>query len=142
MPPPNALRLVVWITLSAILLGGLFAIAEYQPVGLVDLVNACLHGALVGGLTAGILSSLEIFVLRRAQGASLRQLPFLPYLALRSLLYVGVILMVESLEKLLIELGDDTDDYSVRLYQCEKGAPDAYIAPISRSHGTTMAWTA
>ncbi len=102
MPPPNALRLVVWITLSAILLGGLFAIAEYQPVGLVDLVNACLHGALVGGLTAGILSSLEIFVLRRAQGASLRQLPFLPYLALRSLLYVGVILIVEAVVNRLV----------------------------------------
>ncbi|MGA2793077.1 MAG: adenylate/guanylate cyclase domain-containing protein [Roseiarcus sp.] len=96
MPPPNALRLVLWITLSAILLGALFAIAEYQPVGVADVANACLHGALVGGLTAGILSSLEIFVLRRAQGASLRQLPFLPYLALRSLLYLGVILLVEA----------------------------------------------
>src|SRR5208337_491319 len=33
-------------------------------------------------------------VLRGAYGASLRQLPFLPYLALRSLLYLGVILLV------------------------------------------------
>jgi hypothetical protein len=33
-------------------------------------------------------------VLRGAYGASLRQLPFLPYLALRSLLYLGIILFV------------------------------------------------
>jgi hypothetical protein len=33
-------------------------------------------------------------VLRGAYGASLRQLPFLPYLALRSLLYLGIILLV------------------------------------------------
>jgi len=96
MPPPNALRLVFWITLSASLLGALFGYAEYQPVGVTDVVNACLHGVLVGGLIAGTLSSLEIFVLRRAQGASLRQLPFLPYFALRSLLYLGVILIVEA----------------------------------------------
>ncbi len=96
MPPPNALRLVLWITLSASLLGALFGYAEYQPLGVAAVVNACLHGALVGGLISSALSSLELFVLRRAQGASLRQLPFLPYLALRSLLYLGVILLVEG----------------------------------------------
>ena len=94
MLPPNALRLVLWITISASVLGALFAYAEYQPLGIADFVNTVLRGALVGGLNGGILSSLEIFVLRRAKGASLRQLPFLPYLALRSLLYLGVILLV------------------------------------------------
>src|SRR5580704_14170237 len=79
MPQPNALRLVVWITLSSSLLGALFAYAENRPYG---------------GLNGGILSSLEILVLRGAYGASLRQLPFLPYLALRSLLYLGIILLV------------------------------------------------
>ena len=49
---------------------------------------------LEGGLNGRIPSSLEILVLRGAYGASLRQLPFLPYLALRSLLYLGIILLV------------------------------------------------
>jgi hypothetical protein len=92
MPPPNALRLVLWITLSASLLGAFFA--EKRPLGIADFVNTELHGALAGGLNGGILSSFEIFVLRGAKGASLRQLPFLPYLALRSLLYLGIILLV------------------------------------------------
>ena len=94
MPPPNALRLVLWITLSASLLGAFFAYAEKRPLGIADFVNTKLHGALAGGLNGGILSSFEIFVLRGAKGAALRQLPFLPYLALRSLLYLGIILLV------------------------------------------------
>src|SRR5271165_813836 len=94
MPQPNALRLVVLITLSSSLLGALFAYAENRPHGIADFVNTELRGVLAGGLNGGILSSLEIFVLRGAYGASLRQLPFLPYLALRSLLYLGVILLV------------------------------------------------
>ena len=94
MPQPNALRLILWITLSASLLGALFAYAENRPVGAADFVNTVLHGALAGGLNGGILSSLEILVLRGAYGASLRQLAFLPYLALRSLLYLGIILLV------------------------------------------------
>src|SRR5271163_5311178 len=78
MPQPNALRLVVWITLSSSLLGALFAFAENRPHGIADFVNTELHGALAGGLHGGILSSLEILVLRGAYGASLHQLPFLP----------------------------------------------------------------
>jgi adenylate cyclase len=92
MLPSNALRLVLWITLSASLLGALFAYAENQPVGRASFVNTELHGALAGALNGGILSSLEIFVLQPMQRASLRQLPFLLYLGLRSLLYLGIIL--------------------------------------------------
>ena len=84
MLPPNALRPVVLITLSSSLLGALFAYAENRPHGIADFVNTELRGMLAGGLNGGILSSLEILVLRGAYGASLRQLPFLPYLALRS----------------------------------------------------------
>ena len=82
MPQPNALRLVVWITLSSSLLGAMFAYAENRPYGIADFVNTELHGVLAGGLNGGILSSLEILVLRGAYGAPLRRLPFLPYLAL------------------------------------------------------------
>jgi hypothetical protein len=75
MPQPNALRVVVWITLSSSLLGALFAFAENRPHGIADFVNTELHGVLAGGLNGGTLSSLEILVLRGAYGGSLRQLP-------------------------------------------------------------------
>jgi hypothetical protein len=60
MLQPNALRLVVWITLSSSLLGALFAYAENRPYGIADFVNTELHGVLAGGLNGGILSSLEM----------------------------------------------------------------------------------
>jgi hypothetical protein len=80
--------------LSSSLLGALCAFAENRPHGIADSINTEAHGVLAGGLNGGILSSLEILVLRGACGASLHQLPFLPYLALRSLLYLGIILLV------------------------------------------------
>ena len=46
MPQPNALRLVVWITLSSSLLGALFAYAENRPQGIADFVNTELRGVL------------------------------------------------------------------------------------------------
>jgi adenylate cyclase len=94
MPPPNALRLVLWIVLSASLIGALFAHFEYQSPGAA--ANDYAHGALLGGLTGGALSSLEIFVLRRGAGGPLRQAPFLVSLGLRSLYYLGVILFMEA----------------------------------------------
>ena len=89
MPQPNALRLVVWITLAPACWAR-YCLCENRPYGIADFVNTELHGVVAGGLNGGILSSLEILVLRGAYGASLRQLPFLPYLALRSLLYLGI----------------------------------------------------
>ena len=56
MPQPNALRLVVWITLSSSLLGALFAYAENRPQGIADFVNTELRGVLAGGLNGGTSS--------------------------------------------------------------------------------------
>jgi hypothetical protein len=55
VPQPNALRVVVWITLSSSLLGALFAFAENRPHRSADFVNTELHGVLAGGLNGGIL---------------------------------------------------------------------------------------
>jgi hypothetical protein len=51
MQPPNSLRLVLWITISASLLGALFAYVENEPVGRADFLATVLRGALVGGLS-------------------------------------------------------------------------------------------
>ena len=58
-----------------------------------------LHGSPVSGGIAGALCaasfiSLELFVLRRNSGGFIRSLPFLAYFALRSVLYLGVIVFV------------------------------------------------
>jgi len=51
---------------------------------------------MVGGSIGAALFSLERFVLRRNTGGLFGRLPFLPYLALRSLLYAGVILVINA----------------------------------------------
>jgi len=67
------------------LVGALYAGALYgSPVS----------GGLAGALCAASFTSLERFVLRRNSGGFIRPLPFLAYFALRSVLYVGVIVFV------------------------------------------------
>ena len=78
MPQPNALRLVVWITLSSSLLGAMFAYAENRPHGIADFVNTELHGVLAGGLNGGILSSLVRFEVARICDQWLRPMPVGP----------------------------------------------------------------
>ena len=51
-------------------------------------------GGLAGALCSASFTSLERFVLRRNSGGFIRPLPFLAYFALRSVLYVGVIVFV------------------------------------------------
>jgi adenylate cyclase len=104
MPPSASRRLVLWITFSASLLGALFAHAESLALGGAGDANAYLHGALVGLLIGGTLSSLEMFVLRRAPGAFLRHLPFLLYLGLRWILYLAVILIMHAAVNRLVPI--------------------------------------
>ena len=54
-------------------------------------------GVVAGGSICAALFGLEDFVLRRNAGGVFRHLPFLPYFALRSVLYVGVIFVIIAL---------------------------------------------
>jgi adenylate cyclase len=94
--PPSSFRTIFWITLSSSLLAGLFVRAESQSAGGADSLHAFLHGAAIGGLIGGAISSLDLFVLRRASGDSFRRLPFLAYFGLRSLVYLSIILSVQA----------------------------------------------
>ena len=71
MLPHAPLRRVFIVTFSGALLVGLLTYVEY---------GVFVRGALVGGAIGAILTSLEIFVLRRNAGAFFRRLPFMPYL--------------------------------------------------------------
>jgi len=79
------LRRFLWLVFSGCLIGALYA---YVGNG------APAVGALIGGSIGAALFLLERFVLRRNAGALFGRLPFLPYLALRSILYIAVILIV------------------------------------------------
>ena len=84
--PP--LRRFIWIVIAALPIGALYGNFQYRSPGV---------GALVGGSVGAALFALDRFVLRRNAGVLIRRLPFLPYLALRSLLYAAVILIINAI---------------------------------------------
>jgi adenylate cyclase len=82
------LRLFLPHIVAGFLVGVLYAGARYgSPVS----------GGLAGALCVAGFVSLERFVLRRNSGSFIRPLPFLAYFALRSVLYVSVIVFVIAL---------------------------------------------
>src|SRR6185437_272012 len=85
MPGQSILRLFLPRVVGAFLLGALYAGARYGSPA---------TGGLVGASCAASFVLLERFVLRRNSGGFIRPLPFLIYFALRSVLYVGVIVIV------------------------------------------------
>ena len=85
MSGQSILRHLLLRIVGGFLVGALYAGAWYGSPA---------SGGLAGALCAASFSSLEQFVLRRNAGGFIRPLPFLAYFALRSVLYVGVIVFV------------------------------------------------
>src|SRR5262245_8252430 len=82
MSSQSILRFFLPRIVLGFLVGALYAGARYgSPVS----------GGLAGALCSASFTALERFVLRRNSGGFIRPLPFLAYFALRSVLYVGVI---------------------------------------------------
>ena len=88
MLSPFPHRRLLWIAFASALAGALYNYSQgHAPAG----------GAVVGVSIGVALFSLERLVLRRNSGVLFRRLPFLPYLALRSGLYLGILLLVNEL---------------------------------------------
>jgi adenylate cyclase len=78
------LRRFLWPLVAGFLIGAIYGGARYGTPA---------TGGVIGAMMAAGFFSLERFVLRRNSGAFIRPLPFLTYFALRSVLYVGVIVL-------------------------------------------------
>src|SRR6516164_4967047 len=79
------LRSLLWrVVFGGLLIGALYGGIRYGSPA---------TGAMVGAWMAPGFFTLERFVLRRNAGGLIRPLPFLGYFALRSILYVGVIVL-------------------------------------------------
>ena len=85
MPHPFPLRRFIWIVFVSVLIGALYGDLRYGAPGV---------GAIVAGSMSAALFSLDRFVLRRNAGGLFPRLPFLPYLALRTCLYVAVVIII------------------------------------------------
>jgi adenylate cyclase len=79
------LRSLLWrVLIAGLLIGALYGGIRYGSPAI---------GGTVGALMATGFFALERFVLRRNAGGLIRPLPFLTYFGLRSILYVGVIVL-------------------------------------------------
>ncbi len=85
MPHPFPIRRFIRIVFFSVLIGALYGDLRYGAPGV---------GAIVAGSMSAALFSLDRFVLRRNAGGLFPRLPFLPYLALRTCLYVAVVIII------------------------------------------------
>lgn len=86
-----ALPLILRMTLLCAAAGGIYGFFAATATGGSEL-GGIAHGVLTGGIIAGLIVSLEAFVLQAPIGGSVRRAPFLLNLGLKSLVYLIVFL--------------------------------------------------
>ena len=90
---PDPFRHILWVTALAAALGAAYSEMEaLQRGGQVLAVYYLARGALTGAVIASILTSFDGFVLRGPLGAPLRRAPFSIHVAIRTGIYLIVIL--------------------------------------------------
>lgn len=78
-------RRLIWLVIAGSLIGALYTgVRSGTPE----------TGGAIGASMAIALRTVEMFVLRRNAGGLIRRLPFLPYLGLRTALYIAVIVLI------------------------------------------------
>jgi len=106
-PLPEKFRIVLWGTLLSAAIGAVYAELDVAKYGLAHFEwYSAARGALTGALIAGALTSLEVFLLWDAADSPLRRAPFLVHVAVKTLVYLVVIVSALSLSKLIFPASD------------------------------------
>jgi adenylate cyclase len=96
MPLPRLsgpIRVVLWSTVIAAAVGAAYAEMQvWQRAGQVLDLYAMARGAMTGALIGTILTTFNAFVLNAPLSAPLRRAPFTVHVAIKTLVYLGVIL--------------------------------------------------
>jgi hypothetical protein len=91
---PGPFRHILWATALAAALGAAYSeMHVLQRGGRALAVYGLARGALTGAVIAGILTSFDAFVLNGPLGAPLRRTPFAAHVAVRTGIYLIVILL-------------------------------------------------
>ncbi len=101
MPLPRAsgpFRIIFWATVVGAAVGGVYSQTHVIESGAPALaLYGVPRGVLSGAVTAGVLSTLESLVLSGELGAPLRRAPFPVHVAVKTLIYLAVILFALKL---------------------------------------------
>jgi adenylate cyclase len=93
--PPEKLRMILWVTVISAAIGAVYAEFDVARHGLANFAwYGAPRGALTGALIASILTSLEIYLLWGT--GSLRRVPFPVHVAIKTLIYLVVIVFALS----------------------------------------------
>jgi adenylate cyclase len=97
MPLPRLsgpLRIVLWATAAAAAIGAAYSEMQVVQRGshALDLYGMA-RGAVTGAAIAGVLTSFDAFVLNAPFGAPLRRAPFAVHVAIKTAVYLGVIVL-------------------------------------------------
>ena len=84
---PSPFRRLVWLVIAGFLIGALYSGVRYGRQA---------TGGAVGASMPAAFFAVERVVLRRNPGGLIRPLPFLPYLGLRTALYVAVMVLINA----------------------------------------------
>jgi len=91
--PSGPLRIILWSTAIAAAVGAAYAqIQVLEEGGRALAPYNMARGATVGAVIGGVLTCIEVVVLDRPLGAPLRRAPFTAHVAVKTALYLGVIL--------------------------------------------------
>ena len=90
---PEPFRHILWATVLAAALGAAYSeMRLVQGGGRAFAVSGLARGALTGALIAGILTTFDALVMNGPIGAPLRRAPFAAHVAVKTVIYLGVIL--------------------------------------------------
>jgi adenylate cyclase len=90
---PEPYRHILWATALAAALGAAYSERRVlQGGGQALAVSGLARGALTGAVIAGILTSFDALVMNGPLGAPLRRAPFAAHVAVKTVIYLGVIL--------------------------------------------------
>ena len=91
--PSSQLRIVLWFTMIAAIFGAVHSEMNVSASGGSLFASyGAPRGALIGAVIGSILSALEVFVLSTSLGAPLRRTPFPVHVAIKTLIYLVIIL--------------------------------------------------
>ena len=107
--PSGRLRIVLWSTALAAAVGAAYSEMHVLQNGGQTLAHyGMARGAMTGALIGGILTFFDRFVLIGPMGAPLRRAPFAVHVAVKTLLYLAVILFALKLGDVLLPAPGET----------------------------------